>query len=43
MSESDTVCSDFHELEALLPDEDRAVLHRVRDFMDEQVQPIINE
>jgi alkylation response protein AidB-like acyl-CoA dehydrogenase len=37
------VTSDFYEFEALLDDEDRATLHRVRTFMDEQVQPIINE
>jgi glutaryl-CoA dehydrogenase len=37
------VTSDFYDLEALLDDEDRAVLHRVRAFMDTQVQPIIND
>jgi glutaryl-CoA dehydrogenase len=37
------VTSDFYDLEALLDDEDRALLHRVRDFMDKEVQPIINE
>ncbi|HZB19266.1 MAG TPA: acyl-CoA dehydrogenase family protein [Blastococcus sp.] len=35
--------SDFYDLEALLDDEDRALLHRVRAFMDTEVQPIINE
>jgi hypothetical protein len=35
--------SDFYDLEALLDDEDRALLLRVRDFMDTEVQPIINE
>ena len=35
--------SDFYDLEALLPDDDRALLRRVRAFMDEQVEPIINE
>ena len=35
--------SDFYDLEALLDEEDRALLHRVRDFMDTEVQPIINE
>jgi alkylation response protein AidB-like acyl-CoA dehydrogenase len=35
--------SDFYELEALLDDDDRAVLRRVRTFMDEQVEPIIND
>jgi len=38
-----TVTSDFYDLEALLDDEDRALLHRVRSFMDTEVQPIINE
>ena len=38
-----TVTSDFYDLEALLDDEDRALLHRVRAFMDTEVQPIINE
>jgi glutaryl-CoA dehydrogenase len=38
-----TVTSDFYDLEALLDDEDRALLHRVRTFMDTEVQPIINE
>jgi glutaryl-CoA dehydrogenase len=37
------VTSDFYELEALLDDQDRETLHRVRAFMDEQVEPIINE
>jgi len=37
------VTSDFYEFEALLDDDDRATLYRVRTFMDEQVQPIINE
>jgi alkylation response protein AidB-like acyl-CoA dehydrogenase len=35
--------SDFYDLEALLDDDDRALLHRVRAFMDEQVEPIIND
>jgi glutaryl-CoA dehydrogenase len=38
-----TVTSDFYDLEALLDDEDRALLHRVRAFMDTEVQPIIND
>ncbi|HET6393208.1 MAG TPA: acyl-CoA dehydrogenase family protein, partial [Blastococcus sp.] len=38
-----TVTSDFYDLEALLDDEDRGLLHRVRAFMDAEVQPIINE
>src|SRR3954447_25644393 len=37
------VTSDFYDLEALLDDEDRALLHRVRGFMDTEVQPIIND
>ncbi|SOD94420.1 acyl-CoA dehydrogenase family protein [Blastococcus haudaquaticus] len=41
--EARTVTSDFYDLEALLDDEDRALLHRVRAFMDTEVQPIINE
>ncbi len=35
--------SDFYDLAALLPDGDVAVLHRVRRFMDEHVEPCINE
>ncbi|MCW2740695.1 MAG: hypothetical protein JWR45_1117 [Blastococcus sp.] len=42
-AEARTATSDFYDLEALLDDEDRALLHRVRDFMDTEVQPIINE
>jgi alkylation response protein AidB-like acyl-CoA dehydrogenase len=37
------ISSDFYDLEALLSDDDRALLHRVREFMDEQVEPVINE
>ena len=37
------VTSDFYDLEALLDDDDRALLHRVRAFMDSQVEPVINE
>jgi glutaryl-CoA dehydrogenase len=37
------ITSDFYDLEALLDDDDRALLHRVRAFMDTEVQPIINE
>src|SRR3712207_3258376 len=37
------VTSDFYDLEALLDEEDRALLYRVREFMDTEVQPIINE
>jgi glutaryl-CoA dehydrogenase len=34
--------ADFYALELLLDDEDRALLHRVRGFMETEVQPIIN-
>jgi glutaryl-CoA dehydrogenase len=34
--------ADFYALELLLDDQDRALLHRVRDFMEKEVQPIIN-
>jgi glutaryl-CoA dehydrogenase len=34
---------DFYSLEALIDDDDRALLHAVRDFGDKQVAPIINE
>src|SRR5215212_9634473 len=37
------VTSDFYDLESLLDDDDRALLYRVRAFMDERVQPIIND
>ncbi|MGY1695032.1 MULTISPECIES: acyl-CoA dehydrogenase family protein [unclassified Geodermatophilus] len=43
MADRPTVTSDFYDLEALLDEQDRATLHRVRAFMDEQVEPIINE
>src|SRR5215218_8495929 len=43
MSALPPVTSDFYDLEALLPDSDRALIRRVRAFMDEQVEPIINE
>jgi alkylation response protein AidB-like acyl-CoA dehydrogenase len=42
-AEPKLVTSDFYDLESLLSDDDRALLHRVRAFMDEQVQPIIND
>jgi alkylation response protein AidB-like acyl-CoA dehydrogenase len=42
-AEPKIVTSDFYDLESLLSDDDRALLHRVRAFMDEQVQPIIND
>jgi glutaryl-CoA dehydrogenase len=34
--------ADFYALELLLDDEDRALVHRVRAFMEKEVQPIIN-
>jgi glutaryl-CoA dehydrogenase len=34
--------ADFYSLELLLDDEDQALLHRVRAFMEKEVQPIIN-
>jgi glutaryl-CoA dehydrogenase len=37
------VYSDFYQLESLLTDEERATLLRVRDFMSDQVDPVINE
>ncbi len=43
MADRPTVTSDFYDLEALLDEQDRATLHRVRVFMDEQVEPIIND
>ena len=43
MADRPTVTSDFYDLEALLPDDERALLHRVRTFMDTRVEPIINE
>ena len=42
-AEAKIVTSDFYDLEALLDDDDRALLHRVRAFMDTQVEPVINE
>jgi glutaryl-CoA dehydrogenase len=42
-AEPKIVTSDFYDLESLLDDDDRALLHRVRAFMDEQVEPIIND
>ncbi|MBM7806160.1 glutaryl-CoA dehydrogenase [Geodermatophilus bullaregiensis] len=43
MGDRTTVTSDFYDLEALLDEQDRETLLRVRAFMDEQVEPIINE
>ncbi len=34
--------ADFYALELLLDDDDQALLHRVRTFMEKEVQPIIN-
>jgi glutaryl-CoA dehydrogenase len=34
--------ADFYALELLLDQEDRALLHRVRGFMEQEVQPVIN-
>jgi alkylation response protein AidB-like acyl-CoA dehydrogenase len=42
-AEARTETSDFYDLESLLDDDDRALLHRVRTFMDEQVEPVIND
>src|SRR3954464_16007401 len=42
-AEAKIVTSDFYDLEGLLDDEDRALVHRGRDFMDTQGEPIINE
>jgi glutaryl-CoA dehydrogenase len=40
----DTIsASDFYDLAGLLDDEDRELLRRVRTFMDEKVEPVINE
>ena len=35
--------SDFYDIEALLPDDDRALLADVRAFMRDDVAPIIND
>ncbi len=35
--------ADFYALELLLDEEDRALLHRVRAFMEKEVEPIINQ
>src|SRR5512132_695817 len=37
-----TADADFYALELLLDDQDRALLHRVHSFMEQQVLPIIN-
>jgi glutaryl-CoA dehydrogenase len=41
--ERPTITSDFYDLAGLLGEEDRDLLGRVRSFMDEQVEPVINE
>jgi glutaryl-CoA dehydrogenase len=41
-AEPKIVTSDFYDLEGLLDDDDRTLLYRVRAFMDEQVEPVIN-
>jgi glutaryl-CoA dehydrogenase len=43
MSSRPTITSDFYDLAGLVSDEDRALLGRVRTFMDERVEPIIND
>ena len=43
MSDAPPVTSDFYDLEGLLSDDERALLHRVRAFMDTHVEPVINE
>ena len=42
-AEPKIVTSDFYDLEALLDDDDRALLYRVRTFMDDEVEPVIND
>jgi alkylation response protein AidB-like acyl-CoA dehydrogenase len=41
-AEAKIVTSDFYDLEALLDDDDRSLLYRVRAFMDDEVEPVIN-
>jgi glutaryl-CoA dehydrogenase len=43
MSSRPPITSDFYDLGALLGEEDRALLGRVRAFMDEKVEPVIND
>jgi alkylation response protein AidB-like acyl-CoA dehydrogenase len=43
MSSGPTLSSDFYDLAALLDDDGRDLLCRVRSFMDERVEPCINE
>jgi alkylation response protein AidB-like acyl-CoA dehydrogenase len=42
-AEAKIVTSDFYDLEALLDDDDRSLLYRVRAFMDDEVEPVINQ
>jgi glutaryl-CoA dehydrogenase len=42
-SDRPAITSDFYDLAGLLGEDDRRLLGRVRSFMDEQVEPIINE
>jgi glutaryl-CoA dehydrogenase len=43
MSSRPPITSDFYDLNDLLGEEDRALLGRVRAFMDEKVEPVIND
>jgi alkylation response protein AidB-like acyl-CoA dehydrogenase len=43
MSSRPSITSDFYDLAGLLDEEDRTLLKRVRTFMDEQVEPVIND
>jgi glutaryl-CoA dehydrogenase len=43
MSSRPTITSDFYDLAGLLSADDQALLGRVRTFMDEKVEPIIND
>ena len=43
MSALPAVTSDLYDLEGLLGDDDRLLVKRVRAFMDEQVEPVIND
>jgi alkylation response protein AidB-like acyl-CoA dehydrogenase len=43
MSSRPTITSDFYDLAGLLSEDDQALLGRVRTFMDEKVEPIIND
>lgn len=42
-SERPPITSDFYDLAGLLDDDDRALLRRVRAFLDDEVEPIIND